>query len=80
MTKLNLKELRADCESDGVAEFRDDRVVNFRTVLPLLDWIERAKDCFNTKEEVTDMPTDFCKTDCECYRCKAKKLLAELEE
>lgn len=81
MTKLNLKELREDCESDKNCEFKDDRIINFKTIMPLLDWIERAKEHLEAIGECGDLLIGGpCDNDCDCVVCGAAKLLAELEE
>lgn len=80
MTKLNLKELREDCESDKNCEFKDDRIINFKTIMLLLDWIERAQECLETMGEAAERRNEFCEIDCDCYLCEAKQLLDELEE
>lgn len=74
MTKLNLKELREDCESDKNCEFKDDRIINFKTIMPLLDWIERMRSFLPgiLCELDNGAPTD--------RNIALAKLLAELEE
>ena len=71
MTKLNLKELREDCESDKNCEFQDDRIINFKTIMLLLDWIERARELIQycIMYQVDDDEVKL-----------GRKLLAELEE
>lgn len=85
MTKLNLKELRTHW-GFRVAEkpAYGSVMIPWERLELLLDWIERAKGCFQILEQCEAEGVHFmgskCEPDCTCVRHDWVKLLAELEE